>query len=96
MEEQIDELGHLAAELGARKTLIFLLHYGNDPSAARAFQQLASLSGGAYLPFNLSAIARLCELLAAIAVYAVGGLTALEKHAAGKSAVLQITSQLKR
>lgn len=96
MEEKIDVLCHRAGMLGTRGIPIFLFHEGDDPSVANAFKQLASLSGGAYLPFDLASLDRLRELLAAIAVFAVGGWQALEKHAAGRPEVLRITSQLKR
>lgn len=93
VEEPVDQLAHLAATLGVP---LFLLHEGADPNAERAFRQLAAASHGVYLPFDLSSIDRLKELLGAIAVYAAGGIKALEKHAAGKTVLLQITSQLGR
>jgi hypothetical protein len=57
---------------------------------------MASLSRGAYLVFDLAGIARLKELLAAIAVYATGGYPALERYGSQHREVLRITSQLKR
>lgn len=92
MEEPLDGLAHLAA-MGVP---IFLFHEGHDPIAANAFRQLTSLSHGVYLPFYLNSIDRLRELLGAVAVYAAGGIAALEKHAAGRPEVLRIASQLKR
>lgn len=93
VEEPVDGLAHLAARLGLP---LFLLHEGADPIAERAFRHLAAASHGVYLPFDLASIERLKELLGAIAVYAAGGIKALEKHAAGKTVLLQITSQLRR
>ena len=97
MEENVDRLSRLAAELGALKTPIFVFHEGHDPIARSTFQQLAQLSGGAYLPFDLASIHRLKELLGAIAVYATGGYTALatygEKHG---GTVLQLAHQMQR
>lgn len=94
MEEGIDQLCHRAGQLGARNVPIFMLHEGDDPVAGNAFRQIARLSGGAYLPFDLAALDRLRELLAAVAVYAAGGLAALEQHADGRPAVRLLTSQL--
>jgi len=65
MEEKADRLCHLAGELGSLSVPIFLFHEGNDPTAASAFRQLASLSHGVYLPFDLNSIDRLRELLGA-------------------------------
>lgn len=96
MEEKVDRLCHLAGQLGALGVPIFLFHEGGDPTAAATFKQLASLSHGAYLAFDLASVDRLRELLGAVAVYAAGGLAALEKHAAGRPEVLRIASQLKR
>ena len=96
MEEPLEGLAHQVGRLGALNTPIFLFHEGHDPIAASAFRQLASLSHGVFLPFDLSSIDRFKELLGAVAVYAAGGIAALEKHAAGKPEVLRITSQLKR
>jgi hypothetical protein len=93
VEEPIDRLAHLAATLGRP---LFLLHEGGDPNAERAFRQLAAAAHGVYLPFDLAGIDRLKELLGAIAIYATGGIKALEKHAAGNTVLLQITSQLRR
>lgn len=95
MEEPVDRLCHLAGELGSLGVPIFVFHEGSDPVAASAFKQMASLSRGAYLAFDLNSVDRLRELLGAIAVFVAGGLAALEKHAAGKPVLLQITSQLK-
>ena len=97
MEEKVDRLCRLAGELGLLGVPIFLFHEGRDPIAAAAFKQIASLSHGAYLSFDLASAGRLKELLAAVAVYAAGGYRALAAYGEGKSGeVLQLTSQLKR
>jgi hypothetical protein len=97
MEERVDQLCHLAGELGFATVPIFVFHEGNDSTAAAAFKQIAGLSGGAYLAFTLANIDRLRELLGAVAVYAAGGFQALESYSAGKTgAVLQLTSRLRR
>jgi hypothetical protein len=76
---------------------IFIFQEGNLPDAAAAFRQMAMLSKGAYLRFDLNSIDRLKELLGAIAVYATGGHQALLDYSAKKGAeVLRLTAQLGR
>ncbi len=97
MEERLDLLCHLAGALGTRHVPIFLLHEGDSSTTGRAFQQLAKLSGGACLPFDLSSIDRLKALLGAIAVFVTGGHVALESYAAKTGGdVLQLTHQLRK
>jgi hypothetical protein len=96
MEEKVDRLCQLAGELGLLGVPIFLFHEGRDRTAAAAFKQMASLSRGAYLSFDLASAGRLKELLAAVAVYAAGGYRALAAYGDGKSSeILQLTAQLK-
>jgi hypothetical protein len=96
MEERVDRLCRLAGELGLLGVPIFLFHEGRDPIAAAAFKQIASLSHGAYLSFDLASAGRLKDLLAAVAVYAAGGYRALSAYGEHKGGdVLQLTSQLK-
>jgi len=78
MEENVDQLCKLAGELGLLGVRCFMFHEGADPAAARAFREIARLTGGAYLPFNAGAARELRALLAAVATYAAGGLKALE------------------
>ena len=96
MEEDVDQLCHTAGELGVLGVPIFIFHEGDDPIAMQAFRQFARLTNGAYCRFDASSADQLRELLAAVAVYAAGGLRALEDYGrrAG-SAVAQITSQVK-
>jgi hypothetical protein len=97
MEEKADRLCRLAGELGASGVPIFVFNGGFDPDAAAAFKQMASLSRGAYLAFDLASIDRLKELLGAIAVYATGNHAALTAYGAKKGgAVLRLTAQLQR
>jgi hypothetical protein len=97
MEEKLDRLCRLAGRLGAVGVPIFVFHEGFDPDAEDAFQQIASLSRGAYLAFDLTSIARLKELLGAVAVYATGGHAALAAHSAKLGGeVLRLTAQLRR
>jgi len=95
MEENVDRLCKLAGELGLLGTPIFVFHEGGDAVAGAAFRQIAKLSRGAYLSFDLASADRLKELLAAIAVYAVGGYRALADYSAKKGGDIRLlTAQL--
>ena len=96
MEENVDRLCQLAGELGLKGVPIFLFHEGDNPMAARAFQQMAKLSRGAYLRFDLASADRLKDLLGAVAVYAAGGYRALADYSEKKGGeVLRLTNQLR-
>jgi hypothetical protein len=96
MEEEVDRLCRLAGELGLNGVPVFVFHEGRDPTASRAFPQLAKLSRGAYLRFDLASADRLKDLLAAVAVYAAGGCRALEAYGERKGGeVLRLTAQLR-
>lgn len=95
MEEDIDKVCHKAGELGLLKVPVFLFHEGGDPIVAKAFQQIARLSGGAYCPFDSSSARQLRDLLSAVAVYASGGRRALLEYGAGRGeAVRRLTHQV--
>ena len=96
MEEKVDRLCQLAGELGLKGVPIFMFHEGGDRVAAAAFQQMAKLSRGAYLRFDLASADRLKDLLGAVAVYAAGGYRALTAYGERKGGeVLRLTSQLR-
>lgn len=78
MEEDVDELCHAAGQLGMLGVKAFMFHEGGEPVARRAFEQIATLTGGAYCPFDAGSAKQLRELLSAVAVYAAGGRKALE------------------
>ena len=80
-EEDIDAAGAVAGELGLLGLPCFMFHEGRDTVAGFAFQQIAKLTGGAYHRFDASAADTLKQLLRAVAVFASGGLRALEAHA---------------
>ncbi len=72
----------LADEMGRRGAKLFVLHDVADWNARRdaeLFRDLARRTGGDILPFDANAPDRLRELLAAVAVYAVGGEALLEQ-----------------
>jgi len=77
MEEDIDALCRYAGELGLLGVPAFLFHEGDDPVAARAFKQIARLTGGAYCGFDSKSPKALADLLRAVAVFAAGGSGAL-------------------
>ena len=85
VEEDVDHLCNLAGELGMRGVPAFVFQEGNEPSAARAFKQIAKLTNGAHCSFDSSSAKQLRDLLSAVAVYAAGGRKALENfsHTAG-------------
>ena len=86
----------MAGELGLLGTPVFVFHEGGDPVAGAAFKQIAKLSRGAYLSFDLASADRLKALLAAVAVYAAGGYRALTAYGAKKGGeVLRLTAQLR-
>ncbi len=95
MEENVDRLCHLAGELGVLGVPVFLFHEGDDPTAARAFREIARLTRGAYCAFDASSAAQLRDLLSAVAVYAAGGRRALEDFSHKRSEVVRrLTRQL--
>jgi len=82
MEEPIDDLCAAAGELGLMGVKAFMFHEGSDLIAARAFQEIARLTGGAYARFDAGAPQSLAGLLRAAAAYASGGSDALRRLAA--------------
>ena len=78
MEEQLDDLAAKAGNLGLRGVPVFVFQEGRDPIAERAFKEIARLSKGAWFRFDRNSAATLAKLLSAVAVFATGGLKALE------------------
>jgi len=97
MEENIDQLCHMAGELGILGVPAFLFHEGDDQAAERTFREIARLSGGAYCRFDASSAQQLRDLLSAVAVYAAGGRKALEDFGQRQGGVaLRLTRQFKK
>lgn len=76
----------LAETLKLRGVRCFIFHdvssqvHGFDTQSARAvFEQIAKITGGVILPFDENSPDLVRELLAAIALYATGGIKALEQ-----------------
>lgn len=78
MEENKDDLCELAGKLGILNVPLFIFQERDDPVAGSAFREMARLSGGAYCHFDSSSADQLKDLLKAVAIYAAGGLQALE------------------
>jgi hypothetical protein len=81
-EESLGRGRKLADAMGLKAIRLIVLHDTADWNARRdaeIFLDLARRTGGCVLPFDANAPARLRELLAAVAVYAVGGEKLLEE-----------------
>ena len=78
MEEHADELAAKAGELGLRGVPVFVFQEGRDGVAERTFKEIARVSKGAWFRFDRNSAATLARLLSAVAVFASGGLNALE------------------
>ena len=104
MEEKLDILCGRAAEAGIP---IFVFHefHGREKAeqasvnlqTERAFREIARASNGAYCRFDARAADTLRQLLGAVAVYATGGVSAIEAHAAiAAEPVRLLLNQLKK
>ena len=78
MEEGVDDLAQKAGRLGLHGVPVFAFQEGHDAVAETAFREIARLSKGAWFRFDRNAAATLSKLLSAVAVFASGGLPALE------------------
>ena len=98
MEEAVDHLCGRAGELALIGVPVFLFQEGNDPAAAGAFREIASLTRGAYCRFDQGSADQLRELLRAVAVYAAGGRKALERlaDARGGAAARRLLADMTR
>jgi hypothetical protein len=92
VEESPDGLIAKARELDLPT---FMFQEGDDPLARSTFQSIAGATGGAYARFDASSAKRLAELLKAAALFATGGLAALEhkKDATSKLLIAQLRGQ---
>lgn len=78
MEEQLQDLAAQAGRLGLHGVPVFVFQEGRDHIAEKAFKEIARLSKGAWFRFDRNSAATLAKLLSAVAVFATGGLKALE------------------
>jgi hypothetical protein len=79
-EEEEDTVIPKAAELGRLGMRAFMFQEGNDREVEHVFREVARLTHGAYSRFDPGAARQLAELLRAVAVYATGGMAALESR----------------
>jgi len=97
MEESMDVLCQHAGELGLLNVPLFMFQEGKDVTVQRCFVEMARLSGGAYAPFDSDSADQLRDLLKAVAVYASGGLKALQDFSKkAHPAVKRLGHQLSR
>lgn len=82
MEENIDDLAHVAGEIGLLGIPVFMFQEGPDATAEAGYREIARLTRGAYFRFGADSARVLRELLTAVAVYAAGGRAALKHHSA--------------
>jgi hypothetical protein len=95
-EEDVDQVGHEAGQLGLLGLPVFVFHEGNDRTASRLFPQIAKLTRGAYCKFDRNSPDELRRLLGAVAAYAAGGREALVKYGRDKGGgAALLTHQLK-
>lgn len=95
-EEDVDEVGHAAGQLGLLGLPVFVFQEGDDRTASRLFPQIAKLTRGAYSKFDRNSPDQLRRLLGAVAAYAAGGREALLKYGKDKGgAAALLTHQLK-
>ena len=94
MEEAVDDLCASAGELGLLGVPALMFQEGEDAIAERAFREIARLTRGAYCRFDAGAAETLRELLRAAAVYAAGGLRALNSDASRSHGARLLLQQL--
>jgi hypothetical protein len=80
MEEDLDALAEKAGNLGLHGVPLFIFQEGHSGAVEKAFKEFARLSKGAWFRFDRNAGATLARLLSAVAVFATGGLAALESR----------------
>jgi hypothetical protein len=97
MEENLDELVPIAGELGRLGSPVFMFHEEDvhKERVERDFRAIAKASGGPYAKFKAGAADQLRELLKLAAIFASGGIAALESRKSGATAQL-LLGQLKK
>ena len=95
MEESIDDLSASAGELGMLGVPALMFHEGRDAVTERAFREIARLTRGAYCRFDSGSAGVLADLLRAAAVYAAGGMRALENLSGRQQGAQLLLQQMK-
>jgi hypothetical protein len=80
LEEDEDGLIPEARELGRLGTPAFMFQESDDREVEKVFREIARVTRGAYCRFDPGAARQLAELLRAVAVFAAGGVAALENR----------------
>lgn len=93
MEENVDLLCQRAGEIGMKGTRCFFFQEGADRVTENAYKEMARLTRGAWFRLGPNSAKELADLLGAIAVYARGGLKALQ--ASKKAPDRKLLGQLK-
>ncbi len=95
-EEDVDQIGHEAGQLGLLGLPVFVFQEGGDRTASRLFPQIARLTRGAYCRFDRNSPDQLRRLLGAVAAYAAGGRQALADYGRKQGGVAALlTNQMK-
>jgi hypothetical protein len=95
-EEDVDQVGHEAGQLGLVGLPVFVFQEGSDRTASRLFPQIARLTRGAHCRFDRNSPDELKRLLGAVAAYAAGGRDALLKYGREKGgAAGRLTHQIR-
>jgi hypothetical protein len=92
-EEDEDKLLSGAHELGRLGVPVFMFQEGSNHTVERVFREIARLTHGAYCRFDEGSAKQLGELLKAVAVFAVGGVAALE--ASKDAGAIKLLGQLR-
>lgn len=96
-EEDVDQVGHEAGQLGLIGLPVFVFQEGDDRGASRLFPQIAKLTRGAWYKFDRNSPDQLKRLLGAVAAYAAGGRSALLKYGKEQGGVAALlTDQMKK
>ena len=93
MEENRDILAQLAGQMGLLSIPLFMFQEQGDPVARQAFIDMSRLSGGAYSQFDRASADQLRELLKAVAIYAAGGLKALQDFSRNSNREVKLLQQ---
>jgi hypothetical protein len=94
-EEAAEAAYAAAGELALAGVKAFMFQEVENPIAARAFAEIARLTGGVYSAFDAGAAHRLEALLRAAAAYAAGGRDALELQAHNSEAARLLLRQMR-
>jgi hypothetical protein len=94
IDDQCEEdAGTLIDAVSGLDVKLFVFGEGADANATPIFKELARATGGAYAPFDAGSAAQLRELLRAVAVFAAGGLAALQdRH---NEAAIKLLTQMR-